>query len=122
LKENQLKRSDLDDFVASWFGLSAEEASRLFSEQRRDAAATFNSLNRFDRKERERFKCFAYEDLVKRDKVNLDIFSLKDESLEDSANLPSPDVIAAEIVEDLEAALEQFGEIAADLGARGTQS
>jgi type I restriction enzyme M protein len=40
---------------------------------------------------------------------------LKDESLEDSANLPDPDVIAAEIVEDLQAALAQFASIAADL-------
>jgi type I restriction enzyme M protein len=54
--------------------------------------------------------------LVKRNKVNLDIFWLKDESLEDSANLPAPEIIAAEIVEDLEAALAQFAEIAADLG------
>jgi len=37
------------------------------------------------------------------------------ESLEDSANLPDPDIIAAEIVEDLEAALSQFATIAADL-------
>ena len=47
--------------------------------------------------------------------ANLDIFWLKDESLEDSANLPDPDVIAAEIVEDLQAALAQFAEIATDL-------
>ena len=67
------------------------------------------------RKETERFKCFSYEDLLKRDKVNLDIFWLKDESLEDSANLPDPDVIAAEIAEDLQAALDQFSLIAADL-------
>ena len=59
--------------------------------------------------------CHDYEELTKRDKVNLDIFWLKDESLEDSANLPDPDVIAAEIVEDLEAALEQFAAIAEDL-------
>jgi type I restriction enzyme M protein len=52
---------------------------------------------------------------VKRDKASLDIFWLKDESLEDSANLPDPDVIALEIAEDLEAALEQFSEIAVDL-------
>lgn len=43
-----------------------------------------------------------------RDKVNLDIFWLRDESLKDSANLPSPDVLALEIVEDLKAALAQF--------------
>lgn len=53
---------------------------------------------------------------VARDKVNLDIFWLRDESLEDSASLPEPDVLAAEIVEDLQAALEQFAAIAEDLG------
>jgi type I restriction enzyme M protein len=47
--------------------------------------------------------------------VSLDIFWLKDESLEDSANLPAPDVIAAEIAEDLQAALDQFAQIAGDL-------
>ena len=54
---------------------------------------------RHKRKESERFKCFTFEELAKRDKWSLDIFWLKDESLEDSANLPDPDVIAAEIVE-----------------------
>ncbi len=51
-----------------------------------------------------------------RDKVNLDIFWLRDESLEDTASLPDPDVLATEIVEDLQAALEQFGAIAEELG------
>jgi type I restriction enzyme M protein len=92
LKENPLQRSHLDDFVAC-----------------------FNPDNRHQRVESERFKAFDYDDLLKRDKVNLDIFWLRDESLEDSANLPDPDVIAAEIVEDLEAALEQFALIAEDL-------
>jgi type I restriction enzyme M protein len=53
---------------------------------------------------------------VARDKVNLDIFWLRDKSLEDTADLPDPDVLAAEIVEDLQAALEQFREITEDLG------
>src|SRR6266566_4930752 len=92
LKTNTLKREDPDDFVAC-----------------------YNPENRHHRKETERFKPFAYEDLLKRDKVSLDIFWLKDESLEDSANLPDPDVIAAEIAEDLQAALDQFTQIAADL-------
>ncbi len=92
LKENTLKRSDLDDFVGC-----------------------YNSKNRNDRKESERFKAFTYEELVKRDKVNLDIFWLKDEALEESANLPAPEVIAADITADLEAALEQFATIAEDL-------
>ncbi|WP_435641121.1 N-6 DNA methylase [Micavibrio aeruginosavorus] len=67
------------------------------------------------RKETERFKCFSYDELVKRDKLNLDIFWLKDESLEDIDSLPAPDVIAAEIVENLEAALEQFRAVAEEL-------
>ena len=51
-----------------------------------------------------------------RDKASLDIFWLRDESLEDTDNLPAPEVIAAEIVEDLQAALEQFASIAVSLG------
>lgn len=62
-----------------------------------------------------RWRSYSYEELVARDKCNLDIFWLKDESLEDSENLPDPDVIAAEIVEDLRAALDQFAEIQVDL-------
>jgi len=92
LKTNPLKRTDLADFVSC-----------------------YHAENRHERKETERFKFFAYEDLLKRDKVSLDIFWLKDESLEDSANLPDPDVIAAEIAEDLQAALDQFVLIAGDL-------
>jgi len=92
LKENTLKRTDLDDFVAC-----------------------FNRKNRSDRRETERFKSFTYGELTKRDKLNLDIFWLKDEALEESANLPAPEVIAADITADLEAALEQFAMIAEDL-------
>jgi len=92
LKTNPLKRPDLDDFVSC-----------------------FNPANRHERRESERFRPLAYDDLLKRDKVSLDVFWLKDESLEDSANLPAPDVIAAEIAEDLQAALDQFAQIAADL-------
>jgi type I restriction enzyme M protein len=92
LKTNPLKRADLDDFVKC-----------------------YNPTNRHKRKESERFKSFTYEELIKRDKASLDIFWLKDESLEDSANLPEPHLIAAEIVEDLQAALDEFALIAADL-------
>jgi len=69
-----------------------------------------------ERQETERFHSFTYEELMERDKVSLDIFWLKDESLEDSENLPDPDVLAAEIVENLQAALEQFGSIYEELG------
>ncbi len=53
--------------------------------------------------------------MLKHDKVNLDIFWIKDEALEDSANLPAPEIIAADITKNLEAALEQFATIAEDL-------
>ena len=72
-------------------------------------------MSRHNRVETERFKRFTYDELVKRDKVNLDIFWLKDESLEESANLPVPEVIAQDIADDLEAALEQYATIAEDL-------
>jgi type I restriction enzyme M protein len=94
LKENTLERSDLDDFVAC-----------------------YNRKNRNGRKETERFKSFSYEELTKRDKLNLDILWLKDEALEESANLPAPEVIAADIMADLAAALEQFSAISDDLNA-----
>lgn len=60
------------------------------------------------RKETERFRKFTYAEIVARDKANLDILWLKDDSLEDSENLPAPALLAAEIVESLEAALVEF--------------
>ena len=60
---------------------------------------------------------YSYDALIARDKASLDIFWLRDDSLADSDNLPAPEVIAQEIVEDLQAALEQFKLIAGDLGA-----
>ncbi len=63
----------------------------------------------------ERWKSFSYEELIARDKTNLDIFWMKDESLEDSENLPPPEVLAREIVEQLESALEEFRSVEAVL-------
>ncbi len=63
-----------------------------------------------------RWRAYTIDDILARDKANLDIFWLRDESLEDTDNLPDPDIIAVEIVEELEAALEQFRLIAEDLG------
>jgi type I restriction enzyme M protein len=55
--------------------------------------------------------------MVATDKASLDVFWLRDESLEDTGNLPAPELIAAEIVEDLQAALDQFAAIASSLRA-----
>jgi type I restriction enzyme M protein len=115
LKENTLKRSDLNDFVNCYFGNVGGEKQKKSTPLPDRGGEGRKAESRHNRKETERFKCFSYEELIKRDKVNLDIFWLKDEALEDSANLPAPEIIAADITADLAAALEQFATIAEDL-------
>ena len=88
LKTNSLQLTDLQDFIKC-----------------------YNPENRFNRTETERFKAFTYEALAARDKANLDISWLKDDSIEDSDNLPEPTIIAAEIADNLETALDQFNSI-----------
>lgn len=95
LRERPLVRADLDDFVAFY------KSGRLF-----------------EREEGERFKRFAYDDLIKRDKLNLDIFWLKDDAHIDPDSLPPPDEVAAEIVENLELALEKFRSVALSLALK----
>ncbi len=95
LKTNTLKYKDLMDFIEC-----------------------YHPENRFDRKETDRFRAFAYNELMQRDKVSLDIFWLKDESLEDSENLPAPEMLARDITENLESAVEQFTGIYEVLGEK----
>ena len=66
-----------------------------------------------------RWRCYDYEELLKRDKLSLDLFWIKDKSLTDTESLPPPDILAEEIADDLEAALEQFTKIAARLRKSG---
>ena len=75
------------------------------------------AFGRSERVENEQFHSFSYGELVARDKANLDITWLRDDSLEDLNNLPVPEVIAREIVEDLTAALAEFEAVAAALEA-----
>ena len=93
MKTNTLTRGHLDEFV--------------------DAYAT--GRPRSERQETERFKAFTYNELLARDKANLDIVWLKDDSIEDAADLPAPDVIAAQIVDELQAALAEIQAISDDL-------
>ena len=93
-KQNPLRRSHLDEFADCY------KPGRPRSE----------------RIESERFKAFTYDELVARDKTNLDLIWLKDDSIEDAADLPAPDVLAAEIMEELEAALGEFAAIVDELG------
>jgi type I restriction enzyme M protein len=93
------------------------KTNSMVSEDLKDFVKCYNPQNRNDRQETDRFKVFTYEDIMKRDKVSLDIFWLKDDSIEDSANLPAPEILAREIADNLEAALEQFNGIYQDLGS-----
>jgi len=63
---------------------------------------------------------FTYDEIVARDKVSLDLSWLRDESLEDSANLPDPNILAQEIADDLRSALGQIEDILGDLERRAT--
>jgi len=76
-----------------------------------DFLKCYNPENRNVRKESERFKKFTLKEILARDKANLDIAWLKDESLEDMDNLPSPDVIGKEIMDDLQAAIVSIEQI-----------
>jgi type I restriction enzyme M protein len=92
LKTRPLKREDLQDFITC-----------------------YNPENRHERVETERFRYFSYDELIARDKASLDIFWLKDESLDNLDDLPPPDVLQQEIIEHLEAALASFRDVAAGL-------
>jgi type I restriction enzyme M protein len=100
LKQNPLTRAHLDEFVVCYQPGQRHRRTPTWSETNPDG----------------RWRCFSYDDLLARDKVSLDIFWLRDDSLEDTASLLHPDVLALEMIEDLEAALEQLREIAEDVG------
>jgi type I restriction enzyme M protein len=99
LKTNRLRRADLDEFVECYK-----------PENRHARTATWSATAPAGR-----WRAYDYDELIAREECSLDVFWLRDESLEDSDNLPAPGIIAAEIVEDLRAALEQFAAIEADL-------
>ena len=81
-----------------------------------DFIKCYNADNRHQRVETEKFKKFTYDEIIKRDNTNLDIFWLKDESVEDSANLPEPKVLIEDILENLEYVKSEFEEIYEELG------
>ncbi len=85
-----------------------------------DFVACYRSGRRAKREEAEKFKSFPLQTLLARDKVNFDIFRLKDHALDDPDLRPSPDEAAAEIVESLETALERFRNVAKALGEKLT--
>jgi len=92
LKKNKMKFEDLQDFIEC-----------------------YHPENRHLREEAERFKIFTYDEIISRDKTSLDIFWLKDKSLTDLDNLPDPDVLVEDIIENLESSLESLREISNNL-------
>ena len=104
LKTNPLKRADLEPFVHAYKPGELEQRTPTWSEATPEG----------------RWRAYSYEEMVERDKCSLDVFWLKNDSLLDADNLPDPDVIVGEIVEDLRDALAQLEDVLADLpGGRG---
>jgi type I restriction enzyme M protein len=99
LKTRRLARADLDDFVACYKPGDRHRRTAAWSEKSPGGC----------------WRAYSYADIVARDKVSLDLFWLRDESLEDSASLPAPHVLAQEIADDLRSALEQIEDVLADL-------
>ena len=102
LKTKRLARTDLDDFVTCYRPADRHKRKATWSEATPDG----------------RWRAYTYEDILARDKVSLDLFWLRDESLEDSATLPDPHILAQEIADDLRSALGQIEDVLADLEVR----
>jgi type I restriction enzyme M protein len=102
LKKNSLKLDDLKDFITCYNPKNRHKRKELFSETNPEG----------------RWRKFTYDEIIARDKTSLDITWLKDKSLADLDNLPDPDVLALDIVENLEAGLESFRAIIASLNVK----
>ena len=103
LKQNPMSDHDLEDFIACYHPENRHDRHETWSEDNPDG----------------RWRKFSVEEILERDKTSLDIFWIKDKSLADLDNLPSPDVLADEIIENLQSALESFGELKAQLKLHG---
>ena len=92
LKKKTMTLEDLSDFIKCYNPTNRNERKETWSESNPEG----------------RWRKFTYEEILERDKTSLDIFWLKDESLADLDNLPDPDILANEIIENIEAGLESF--------------
>ena len=95
LKQHPMSDVDLQDFIACYNPENRHERKETWSEQNPDG----------------RWRKFSVDEILKRDKTSLDIFWIKDKSLADLDNLPDPDVLADDIIENLQSALESFQEL-----------
>ena len=99
LKQHPMTDADLADFIACYHPENRFERKQTWSEENPDG----------------RWRCYDADELRKRDKKSLDIFWIKDKSLSDLDNLPSPDVLADDIIENLQSALDSFKDLKAQL-------
>jgi len=99
LKKHPLTFDDLKEFVKLYNPENRHNRKETWSENNPDG----------------RWRKYTYEEITSRDKTSMDIFWIKDDSLTDLDNLPDPDILAAEIVENIEAGLESFREIVSSL-------
>lgn len=99
LKKKPMAFNDLEDFIQCYNPKNRNNRKETWSESNPEG----------------RWRKFTYEEIIERDKTSLDIFWLKDKSLADLDNLPDPDLLANEIIENIEAGLESFKEIMATL-------
>lgn len=106
LKTNKLTRSDFNDFVSLYCAGNLTERKTNWAEERAEDNGPGPDG---------RWRAFSYDEIIARDKTNLDISWLKDDLLEDTDNLQPPAVIASEIVELLTAALEEFKSVEEEL-------
>jgi type I restriction enzyme M protein len=99
LKQHPMTDADLEDFVHCYNTENRHQRTETWSEENPDG----------------RWRRFTVEEILARDKTSLDIFWIKDKSLADLDNLPAPDELAADIIENLQSALESFQELQAQL-------
>ena len=95
LKQHPMTDADLLDFIACYNPENRHERKETWSDENPDG----------------RWRRFSVDEILKRDKTSLDIFCIKDKSLADLDNLPDPDVLADDIIENLQSALESFQEL-----------
>ena len=92
LKQNPMSDGDLRDFVSCYNPANRHKRKETYSAKNPDG----------------RWRRFSVDEILKRDKTSLDIFWIKDKSLADLDNLPDPETLADDIIENLQSALESF--------------
>lgn len=95
LKQHPMTDADLEDFICCYNPENRQQRNETWSEENPDG----------------RWRKFSAQEILDRDKASMDIFWIKDQSLADLDNLPEPNQLAADIIENLQSALNGFQEL-----------